>query len=489
MKGDMEMAGNKWIIGLLTLLILSLVVAGCATPTAAPVQESKSEEQVTKSEEQVTKSEEQVTKSEEQVSKSEGPVVVQYWSNGWFPSSIGGRKALVDKFNKEYEGRIKVDYVQGDWGSGDTYVQSGVAAGGGIACIAEWYASGAVDWYRKGWTLDLRPYITPERRALMEEVQWEARTNPDDGAIVMHGTVLSEPLLMLLYNPAHFEAAGIKPATVDNPWSWAELFGNAKYLTLDANGKHLGEDGFDKKKVVQWGYIHRLDSQKVWLDGMYFAQGRTGKPIIREVNGEWGWFMEPNGAEIYEKFLTPIQEGVTPPEAIGLGGGTMEQMFVDGMASIILRPAFAIPIIGDNYPNFKLAAMPAPFDPGDTVFYEAGGEGMVLTKNCKTPEEAAEFMFWLTQAENLVTYAYGNGMLPVNYAALDLEPFKSDPDWDIIRKYLEMADVYTTPFNPNYIEFRDTVLGPTLLQVSEGRMTFAEANEVIQAQAKAILNR
>jgi multiple sugar transport system substrate-binding protein len=214
-----------------------------------------------------------------------------------------------------------------------------------------------------------------------------------------------------------------------------------------------------------------------------------GKPIVREENGEWGWFLDENGAEIYETFLTPIQEGITPPEAIGLGGDTLEQMFVDGTASIILRPAFAFPILHDNFPDFQFSAMPAPFDKGDTVYYQAGGEGMVLTKNCEHPEEAAEFMFWVMEPENLSVYAYGNGMLPANKQALDVEPFKSDTNWDIIRSYLEMAEIFTTPFNPNYVEFRDTVLGPTLVEVATGSLTFDEANTIIEEQAKLILNR
>ncbi|MGH2617066.1 MAG: extracellular solute-binding protein, partial [Thermomicrobiales bacterium] len=104
------------------------------------------------------------------VASAQEPVNIQFWSTAWFPSSIAGRQQLVDKFNQEYEGRINVEYVQGDWGQGETYVQSGAAAGGGIACVVEWEAEGgAQNWYRKGWTVDLSPYLTEERRALTTE--------------------------------------------------------------------------------------------------------------------------------------------------------------------------------------------------------------------------------------------------------------------------------------------------------------------------------
>jgi multiple sugar transport system substrate-binding protein len=421
---------------------------------------------------------------------SSGPVKVQLWSDAWFPSSISGRKALVDKFNQEYQGKIQVEYVQGDWDQAETYVQSGAAAGGGIACIVEFEVDGgAQNWYRKGWISDLRPYINDERRALTTEDQWKAREYPDDGAIVANATVLGDPLLMVLYNPDELKAAGIEPATVEHPWSWDTFYENAKLLTIDANGKHLGEDGFDPKQVKQWGFLPRLDPEKVWEWGLTFAQQRMGKPVIRQENGKWGWYLDDAGAKVYERMLMPVQDGITPELAVGISGDSLHQAFAEGTAAMIIRESFGIPILHDDYPDFKFAAMPIPSEPGEKVFYKAGGEGMVMTKNCDHPQEAAEFMFWVMKPENIAVYAYGNGMLPGNYKALDVDPFKSDPAWDIIRDYLKRGEIYVAPFNPNLAEFRDTVVAPTLMDVVEGKRTFADANKLIQEQADTMLNQ
>jgi len=450
-----------WNRRLVALIVLTMIIAACsqaATPTAAPTAGA-------------------------------GPVVVQYWSNGWFPSSIAGRQALVDKFNQEYNGRIQVQYIQGSWDDQATYIQAGAAASGGIACVMETGAPDALDFYRKGYVQDLRPYLTAERRALTDEVQWQARTYPDDGAIVANASVLAEPILTLLYNPAALEKAGVQPAAADTPWTWEQLFDNAKILTLDANGKHLGEDGFDSANVVQWGYVARLEAEKVWENGMLFAQGRMGQAVIREENGKWGWFLDESGQDVYQSFLSPVQLGVAPPEAIGLGGDALHQMFADGKAAIILRETFAIPIIHDNFPSFKLGVMPTPATSEDHVFYQAGGEGMVLTKSCQTPAEAAEYLFFIMRPENAAVYAYGNGMLPGNLKGLNEDPFKSDPNWDTIRTYLSKAEAFSVPFNPHLPEFRDTVVSPTLVDVAAGKMTFAEAEKIIEEQGATILNQ
>jgi ABC-type glycerol-3-phosphate transport system substrate-binding protein len=469
------MKKNRHLFEIVSLILAIMILVGCgAKPTAAPqpteVPPSAAPEQPTAA------------------APAQAPVKVQYWSNGWFAESINARKAMVDKFNQEHQGKIQVEYIQGNWDDGEQYIQNGAAAGGGIACLMEWYDVGAIDWYRKGYVSDLRPYITPEIKALMPEASWKART-ADDGAIVMNGTVMGDLLLTLMYNPQYFKDAGIEPATVDQPWNWDTLFENAKKLTVDVNGKHLGEDGFDKNNVAHWGYVERLDSEKVLENGLNFAQMPMGTPIIRQENGKWGWFLNDKGAAAYERYLTPIQAGITPEAAIGLGGDTIEQMFAEGKAAIILRETFAIPTLHMNFPDFKFAVMPIPMNAGDKIFYNAGGEGMVMTKNCDQPAAAAEFMFWLMKPENAAVYAYGNGMTPADNQGLDYEPFKSDPTWDIIRNYLQIGIPYTVPFNPHMQEFRDTIVAPTLMDVAAGKISFADANKLIQEQADKLLNQ
>ena len=471
------------------LLIAALMLVGCAAqPTAAPLPPAEPVVQATAVPATVaapTAAPEQPTEA----APAAAAVKVQYWSNGWFADSINGRKASVEKFNQEHQGQIEVEYVQGDWDSGEQYIQNGIAAGGGIACMMDWYDAGAVDWYRKGYVNDLRPYMTPEIKAYMSDASWKARTNADDGAVTMSGTVAGDLMLTLMYNPQYFKDAGVEPATVDKPWNWDMLFENAKKLTVDVNGKRLGEAGFDKTNVAQWGYIERLDSEKVLENGLNFAQMPMGVPIIRQENGKWGWFLNDKGAKAYERYLTPIQAGITPEAAIGLGGDTIEQMFAEGKAAIILRETFAIPTLHMNFPDFKFAVMPIPMDAGDKMFYNAGGEGMVMTKTCDQPKAAAEFMFWLMKPENDAMFAYGNGMPPANSAGLNYEPFKSDPTWDIIRNYLKIGINYTVPFNPHMAEFRDTVVAPTLMDVAAGKISFADANKLIQEQADKLLNQ
>jgi hypothetical protein len=114
---------------------------------------------------------------------------------------------------------------------------------------------------------------------------------------------------------------------------------------------------------------------------------------------------------------------------------------------------------------------------------------MVLTKTRENPKEAAECLFWLMKPENCAIYGYGNYMAPAHPKANDFEPFKSDAQWGLIRYYMANGKSFVSPFNPNLAEFGDTVASPTLMDVVSGKMTFADANQLLSEQSKEILNR
>jgi multiple sugar transport system substrate-binding protein len=59
----------------------------------------------------------------------------------------------------------------------------------------------------------------------------------------------------IYYNGAVFEEAGIEPPSNDpaEAWDWGEFLDVATQLTVDTNGNHPGESGFDVESVDRWG--------------------------------------------------------------------------------------------------------------------------------------------------------------------------------------------------------------------------------------------
>jgi multiple sugar transport system substrate-binding protein len=62
--------------------------------------------------------------------------------------------------------------------------------------------------------------------------------------------------LTMFYNEKAFATAGLKaPVTVETAWKWDDFISAADKLTLDKNGKHPSDSGYDASNVKQYGVI------------------------------------------------------------------------------------------------------------------------------------------------------------------------------------------------------------------------------------------
>jgi multiple sugar transport system substrate-binding protein len=88
----------------------------------------------------------------------------------------------------------------------------------------------------------------------------------------------------LYYNADLLDQAGITPPGFkdDEIWDWDTFVENAKLLTVDSNGRHPDDSGFDLDNVVQWGVQWPfnnwtfLASAVVSNGGDYTADGKSG---------------------------------------------------------------------------------------------------------------------------------------------------------------------------------------------------------------------
>ena len=76
---------------------------------------------------------------------------------------------------------------------------------------------------------------------------------------------------IVFFNAGAFEAAGV--ATPDDTWTYEDMREAALALTVDGDGRHPGDEGFDPEAIEQWG----------WNGGItYFWQ----RSFIRALGGE-----------------------------------------------------------------------------------------------------------------------------------------------------------------------------------------------------------
>ncbi|MEV0381320.1 sugar ABC transporter substrate-binding protein [Nonomuraea sp. NPDC050643] len=82
----------------------------------------------------------------------------------------------------------------------------------------------------------------------------------------LHGVATANEIELLWYSKAAIAEAGVAvpPAVASSAWSWDQLLENAYKLTVDQNGRHPDESGFDPKQVRQFGISVSLTYTAAW---------------------------------------------------------------------------------------------------------------------------------------------------------------------------------------------------------------------------------
>ncbi|MGW5161210.1 extracellular solute-binding protein [Nonomuraea wenchangensis] len=82
----------------------------------------------------------------------------------------------------------------------------------------------------------------------------------------LHGVATANEIELLWYSKAAIAEAGIAapPAVAGSAWTWDQLVENAYKLTVDQNGRHPDESGFDPKQVRQFGISVSITYAAAW---------------------------------------------------------------------------------------------------------------------------------------------------------------------------------------------------------------------------------
>lgn len=216
---------------------------------------------------------------------AQGPTEITFM--GWGGQvEDNGVRAAVDDFQKSNPD-IKVTWTQIPTQTTPDFTSaflSNVAAG--TAPDTSFVDSSNYETFaKKGLLLDITDRIKNDPLLGAKDYflpQEAARCADDQGK--WHGIGSTWVAPHLYYNADLLDKAGIKPPGFkdDEIWDWNTFVANAKQLTVDKNGKHPDDSGFDKDNIVQWGVQWPfnnwtfLASAVVSNGGDYTANGKSG---------------------------------------------------------------------------------------------------------------------------------------------------------------------------------------------------------------------
>lgn len=304
-------------------------------------------------------------------------------------------------------------------------------------------------------------------------------------------------VLALWYNKDMFDAAGIPypPTTLDSAWTWDQFVEVAKQLTIDANGKHPGEDGFNKDNIVQYGaYVNQYTWQlEVWAlsnGGSFFSP--DGKSIV---------FDDAAIEGIQKVFDLHLVDNVAP-----LNDGTQDNGFSSslgaGNVAMCTEGQWATGFRGAGFDGINYGVAVLPYMKEKVTIATAGPVGVFATT--KYPEEAADFLRWYSSEENSMGTIMAGWWMPTkqNYYT-DEALLKSWVDDCEFRAALP-ADAYKTAivdvaldtnvthqtgwyYTPNTFEILVKTLQPALVEAINGSKTVKDVVESVRDAMVAAL--
>lgn len=287
----------------------------------------------------------------------------------------------------------------------------------------------------------------------------------------------------LLYNKDLFKKAGVRmPGTLTwRPDGSGTLLEVARKLTVDAAGKHPGEDGFDPAKIKTYGFASWNHYQTQWMNWISSNGGKLlDKPFGTYVfNDAASVEALTFGVDLINKHhVSPPATRTNPPT------GKATDMFTAGEVAMFPANNALLPFVAPGA-TFELGIAPMPEGPkGRSV--NLNGLAEVVHARSEHPEEAMKLAAYLGGEEPQKLMAEGGYVFPARNGltqgyvdhwkakGLDVTPFAEEAE----------GGTFALPVTTGFTGF-ETRLNQIFNEMYLGRLTPRQAADQAVAEGNA----
>jgi multiple sugar transport system substrate-binding protein len=347
-------------------------------------------------------------------------------------------------------------------------------------------------WGREGFLLDqvpLRQQLNaPVSNVLPEDLWWaDGHANTK-----LWGQSIASETVYIFYNKNTFKKAGVAlpPTDIAHAWTWDQFVNVAKQLTVDRNGKHPGQAGFDAGHIVRYG----LEADNQWYDILPFVYGNGG--ALYDSTYKHFMLNQPAAEDAIQKWADLINVDHVAPSTAATA--------TSGVGLTLSSGNVAMWIVGNWETYFEQqasnsSAFKPTFPVGIGVLpvmktYKTMDLGGNIVVNAKTahPKEAMQMAtciaqnssslwqdgLWLPTVVNQYSgaafAAWANTPWhPANYRSVAVAPLLQPSKYVV-----EQPNVQVTQFGPAWNNY----IGPAIDTVMSGHQTAAQAMSSIATE-------
>ena len=398
--------GAAWAVG----AVAALLVAGCATSTQ--------------------------DEPEGEGGDSGEPVTLRFQSLAFQEPTIQASQEIVDAWNADNPD-VQVKYVQGSWDSVQDQLVTQFQ--GGTAPDVIHYESAAMTGFaEQGYLADLSDSLSEEVMGAVPEGIWETVTVDDQ--------VIAAPTLLQSYvvfaNRGLLEEAGVEVPEGDT-WSWDDFQAAAQATT---NGGTYG---------VGWGLAEptaTMLSLGMNFDAEYFEG--EGEDVTIDIGEEELALPERIHAMAYEdQSLDPV--------SISQSGSDVMTGFLKGKYAMTVQGSYQAQALTENAPaDLDWVAM--PLLEAESAEQAANPQTLSVSAESPNAEQAAEFIDFFMQADNLAKVAQGDWLIPASSEAASVveQATEGANGWSTILaggQFLTKAPFQSAT---NYPQWKDQIATP-----------------------------
>ncbi len=370
-------------------------------------------------------------------SDGEGPVTLRFQSLAFQEPTIKATQDIVDAWNADHPD-VQVKYVQGSWDS----VQDQLVTqfqGGTAPDIIHYESAAMTQFADQGYLADLSDTFSEDVRNAVPEGIWDTVTVDDQ--------VIAAPTLMQSYvvfaNRTLLEDAGAKMPSGDT-WSWDDFQAAAEATT---EGDVFG---------VGWGLNEptaTMMSLGQNFDAGYF-EGDGDEVSIDVGDAETALPQRIHEMTYDDASLDPV--------TLTQSGSDVMSGFLQGRYAMTVQGSYTAQTLSESAPEgFDWVAMPAL--EGDSAAQAANPQTLSVSAQSPNAEQAAEFVDFYMQADNLAAVARGDWLIPASTEAADIlaEQTQGEEGWATI---LAGGEFLTkAPFQSaiDYPQWKDQIATPS----------------------------
>jgi ABC-type glycerol-3-phosphate transport system substrate-binding protein len=397
----------------------------------------------------------------------DGRITLRFQSLAWQEESVEANRELVREWNAAHPD-VRVEYVQGSWDSVHDQLLTSFE-GGEAPDIVHDASDDLADFAYGGYLADLTDLLPERLKSDIPQRSWDTVAFGDG----LYGVPFLQEPRVLIANATLLKKAGVRIPTPEHPWTWPEF----RQVTERLSGEGRYGVAWPLKEPVSATLNLSLST-----GGRLFHRGADGKVTVRFEEGD-----QVVPRTVHDQVNTDHSASST---TLGSGGSdTLPGFFAGRYAMVPLGFSYRQQIEQQAPDGFDWQVLPAPAG-ADGLTQGVSPQTLSIAEDSPHKKEAAAFLDFLLQPQNMVRLALGDWMLPTGTQALkDPALHTQEHGWatgTALAGHLRPAPAQSVR---GYPEWKDKVATPALQEYYSGAIGLDELRERLEEDGNLVLAR